>query len=113
MKQFVVIYYAPMSAMEKMHTASPEDMKKGMEAWMTWARKCGEHLIDLGSPLGPGQDVNSSGSAPSKTEVTGFSILQADSMEQAQELLKGHPHLGWAEGCRVEIHEKMPLPKDC
>jgi hypothetical protein len=52
MKQFVVIYYAPASAMEKMKNSSPEDMKKGMEEWMKWAEKCGENLIDIGNPLG-------------------------------------------------------------
>ena len=113
MKQFVVIYYAPMSAMEKMHTASPEDMKKGMEAWMAWGQKCGEHLVDFGAPLGPGQEISTTGSSAGKTEVTGYSLLQADSMEKAEELLKGHPHLAWTDGCRIEVHEKIPLPKDC
>ncbi|GBF24368.1 hypothetical protein MnTg01_00707 [archaeon MnTg01] len=111
MKQFVVIYYAPASAMEKMQNTSPEEMKKEMEAWMTWAEKCGEHLVDLGTPLGTGQQINASGNLPSKTNVTGYSILQADNMAEAEDLLKGHPHLEWADGCQIEVHEKMPLPK--
>ena len=26
-------------------------------------------------------------------------------MEEALELLKGHPHLGWDESCEIEVHE--------
>jgi len=34
MKQFVVIYYAPISAMDQIKYANSEDMKKSMEDWM-------------------------------------------------------------------------------
>ena len=112
MKQFVVLYYAPFSAMEKMQNSSPEEMKKGMEEWMKWAEKCGEHLVDMGNPLGNGQVINPSGVSPSQKGVVGYSILQADEMSEAEDLLKGHPHLGWTDGCQIEILEKMPLPKD-
>ena len=111
MPEFIVIYYSPVSAMEKMKNASPEEMKKGMEPWMQWAEKCGAHLIDMGAPLGVGFHIDSSGTGASKTEVSGFSVLQADNMEQAKELLAGHPHLAWTDGCYIEVHEKIPLPK--
>ena len=39
--------------------------------------------------------VTKSGTAPSDKEVIGYSILQAGSMEEAVEMLKGHPHLDW------------------
>ena len=110
MTEFIVIYYSPQSAMEKMKNTSPEDMKKGMEVWMKWAEKCGEHLVDMGAPLVGGKHIDTSGNTSSKTEVSGFSILQADNMAKAEELLKDHPHLAWADGCYIEVHEKMPLP---
>ena len=34
MKKFVVIYRAPVTAVEAMAGATPEDMQKGMEPWM-------------------------------------------------------------------------------
>ncbi len=110
MKKFVVIYHAPVSATEQMANATPEDMKKGMEPWMAWAERCGDGLVDIGSPLGNGLTVTDSGSSPSDKGVAGYSILQADSMEGALALLQGHPHLGWAEGCEIEVHECLPLP---
>ena len=78
---------------------------------MTWAKKCGDQLVDLGSPLMGGQQLSlGGGSSNSNKGVTGYSILQANSMEQAKELLQGHPHLGWNAACSIEVHETMPLP---
>ena len=111
MKKFIVIYNAPASWTELMPDASPEDMKKGMESWMVWAKKCGSGLVDMGTPLGGGQKVTQSGSSPSGNNVVGYSILQAENMEAAKALLKGHPHLDWASGCEIEVHESMPMPE--
>ncbi len=113
MKKFVVIYHVPISAKEQMNSATPEEMKKGMEAWMSWAQKCGSGLVDLGTPLGASQNITKSGSSETDGDiVAGYSILQAESMEEAKEMLKGHPHLEWVDGCGIEIHECLPLP-DC
>ena len=35
---------------------------------------------------------------------------QAENMEAAKAMLMGHPHLQWAAGCEIEVHEAMPLP---
>ena len=110
MNKYIVIYHAPTSAVEQMMDATPEDMKAGMEPWMAWAKSCGDGLVDLGTPLGGGQKVTKSGSSPSDKSVTGYSILQAENMEAAQALVKGHPHLQWAAGCEIEVHESLPLP---
>lgn len=110
MKKFIVIYHASESASKRMADATPEEMKAGMEPWMAWAQRCGDGLIDIGSPLGGGQKVTASGASPSDKEVVGYSVLQAEDMKSAQALLEGHPHLGWAEGCEIEIHETFELP---
>ena len=111
MKKFIVIYHAPNSFMEKMKNASPDDHKKGMEAWMVWAKKCGSGLVDFGAPLGNSQMVGKNGSTPSKGDVVGYSVLQAENIKKVVEMLKEHPHLTWAEGCTIEVHEAMPAPK--
>ena len=36
-------------------------------------------------------------------------IIQADSLDSVQELLKDHPHLSWIGGCRIEVHEMAPM----
>ena len=110
MKNFVVIYHAPASFMEQMEHASPEEMQKGMEQWMEWAGKCGDALVDFGTPLAGGQKLRKSGSSPSDKNVAGYSILQAEDMQGAKALLEGHPHLEWTAGCEIEVHESMPPP---
>ncbi|KPK28482.1 MAG: hypothetical protein AMJ61_02200 [Desulfobacterales bacterium SG8_35_2] len=111
MKKFIVIYHAPNDAMEQTAGMSEEDQAKGMEAWMQWAKKCGDHLIDMGSPLMNGQVlIPNEQSKISNRNVAGYSILQAENMEKAKELLHGHPHLAWNADCSIEVHETMPLP---
>ena len=109
MKKFIVIYHAP-AAFKQMKNASKEEMKKSMESWMAWAKKCGSKLLDLGAPLGNGQKLSKSSSTPSKRDVVGYSILQANSMDEAKEMLKEHPHFAWAAGCEIEVHESLPMP---
>ena len=111
MKKFVVIYRQPISVMEQMKNASPEDFKKGMEPWMIWVKKIGNALVDLGSPLGNGQKLTKSGSSPSKSDISGYSILQAKNMDEAKKLLKGHPHLEWPAGSSIEVYESFPMPE--
>lgn len=110
MKKYIVIYHAPAEAMAQMADITPEQREEGMKPWMEWAARCGEQLVDLGTPLMGGLALSpGGGSAPSDKEVTGYSILQAEDMDGAVALLQGHPHLNWTGGCSIEVHESMPL----
>ncbi len=111
MKKFIVIYHAPAEALAQSAKASPEEKKKGMDAWYGWAKSCGDQLVDLGNPLCGGQKVLPGGNSEnSSREVCGYSILQAKDMDSAKALLVNHPHLSWTDGCEIEVHETMPLP---
>ena len=111
MKKFIVIYHAPIDALQQTAEASPEEAEKGMEAWMVWAQKCGDKLVDLGTPLANGLKlIPGGGSEHSERQVCGYSILQAESLEEASGLLKDHPHLGWNADCEIEVHEALDLP---
>jgi hypothetical protein len=104
MAKFLVLYRSTTSAQEQMANASPEDAKAGMDAWMAWAGRAGEALVDFGAPLGPARNVGDPAGDPS-----GFSILQADSADEISELLNDHPHLHGA-GNSIEVHEFLPPP---
>jgi hypothetical protein len=111
MKKFIVLYHAPIDAMKQTANTSQEEQAKGMELWMQWAQKCGDKLVDLGAPLTNGQHLSPDGqSKNSNKNVVGYSVLQAENMDDAKALLKGHPHLGWNAECAIEVHETMPLP---
>ena len=110
MKKFLVIYHAPEEFSAKMGEVSAEQAKEEMGKWMEWAEKCGDKLVDMGTPLANGMSVTKDGSSKSKMQVAGFSVLKAESMEEAMEMLKEHPHLMADDSCSVEVHEEMPLP---
>lgn len=89
-----------MDFLKQSANASLEEMKKGMESWMVWAQKCGDKLVDMGNPLMGGIKLNSDGSSSaSEKQVCGYSVVQAENMDEAKSLLDGHPHLNWAAEC--------------
>ncbi len=101
----MVFYYVP-------EVSSPDEDKSDiMERWMSWAESAGEGLVDMGSPLGNGAGMTLEGAVPSTRAIAGYSVLQAESMEEAQKLLEGHPHLEQSGECCMEIYESMPMPK--
>lgn len=111
MKKFIVLYHAPVDALMETANTTPEQQAEGMKAWMEWAKKCGDKLVDLGQPLTNGQALMPGGkSAPSTKQIAGYSILQAEDMEETKSLLQGHPHLAWNAACSIEVHETMPIP---
>ncbi len=110
MEKFVVLYYAPMEAMQSIATATPEEKEAGMAGWMAWKEKAGDAVIDFGSPFMPGEVCGNDGNfAPAMNEITGYSVMQASSMDALKELLKDHPHLGWWDGCKIEIKPCIPM----
>ena len=110
MKNFIVLYRAPADMMSMAAEMTPEQRTKGMEAWMDWAKGIGDGLVDMGAPLANAQLLSPDGSSvQSGTDVAGYSVLQAESMEEAKELLKGHPHLAWNAACSIEVQETMPM----
>lgn len=109
MSKYLVLYRAPASAAEQMANATPEQMQAGMEAWMTWAGRAGDALVDLGAPLGNGEQISGDGGSSAAGDVTGFSVLESDSRDAAAALLREHPHLH-TPGGSIELLEFLPLP---
>jgi hypothetical protein len=103
MTKFLVLYRAATTAAEQMAAGTPEQAQAGMEAWMAWAQRAGDAVVDLGAPLGvvePGGDAGD--------PVGGYSILQAEDAEALSKVLDGHPHT--AMGGRIEILELLSMP---
>lgn len=110
MKKFIVIYHAPAEAMEMMSNATEEQKMEGMKPWFAWKESVGDKLVDFGSPLWGGTRLLPDGTQKASTkEVTGYSILQANDLEEAKGLLSSHPHLTWTGGCDIEVHECVEM----
>jgi hypothetical protein len=109
MKKFVVLYIAEQSAQAQMDQSSPEAAAEGMKAWMDWAGRAGEGIVDLGTPLGTGKEVTATGSSEAKTGVAGYTVLQAEDLAGAEALLDGHPHL-MMPGASIQVYEALDVP---
>ena len=111
MKKYIVTYHSPPEAIAGMENVTPEEMKKGMKPWLDWAVECGDNLVDLGTPLTnglkflPGDRIDKS-----DRQVSGYSIIQANNLDEVKSLIQGHPHLGWNDECEIEVHEVIPMP---
>jgi hypothetical protein len=109
MSKFLVLYNSQMSASEVMGSSSPEEAQAGMEAWMQWAQKAGDAVVDLGSPLESRTHLESGSTSDSSNPASGYSILQADSAEAATNLLAEHPHLS-VPGNTIDLLEVLSMP---
>jgi YCII-related domain len=111
MKKFVVLYMASGPEFEKMmKNSTPEQKKKGMDAWMKWMNANKTSIVEGGAPLGKTKRVDSNGASNTKNEIGGYSVVQAESHDAATKIFgKDHPHLQMP-GAWIEIIEIMPMP---
>lgn len=109
MKRFLVLYQSTRTAEEQMAGATPEQAKAGMDAWMAWAGKASGAIVDLGAPLGGGRRLEAGSKGDGRTQVRGYSILQAASIDEVTRVLDDHPHL-MMPGASIEVLEAMPMP---
>ena len=63
MKKFMVLYMANAADFERMMKEStPEQQKKGMDAWMKWMGDNKASMVDGGAPLGKSKRIDTKGS---------------------------------------------------
>lgn len=102
MKKFMFIYRADFTDRAAMEAGmTPEAIEKMTEAWGAWGAKVGSAIVDFGSPTLPTK-------YSADQTVGGYSIMQAESLEAANALTEGHPHL--AMGGKIDIYEILPTP---
>jgi hypothetical protein len=78
-----------------------------MEAWNKWFVSIGDKVVDSGSPFGPGREISHSGTKELPHDlgaITGYTIINADSMDEAEEIAKGCPII-----TSVRVYEAMSM----
>ncbi len=87
-----------------------EEQAVVMKAWGQWLEELGEHLVDGGNPTGPvARTIHSDGmvhEGPHGEMATGYSMLKAESLDQAVSLAKGCPILDG--GGNITVYEIFP-----
>lgn len=116
MKTFLAVYLGSQnSAQHKEWLTLSEDERKmreaaGMKAWMAWGAKHGNAIEVNGGPLGKTKHISPRGIADVRNNMTGFTVIKAESHEAAARLFEGHPHFSIFPGEAVEIMEVLPIP---
>jgi hypothetical protein len=81
-----------------------------MQAWNTWMEGLGSALKDGGNPFNPGaaKTLGADGSIrDGDGTASGYSIIQADSLDTATDLAKGCPVL--EGGASVTVYETISI----
>ena len=121
MQRYIVLYLAPAGVAERFARATPEEAQQGMKLWGVWADKIGTALVDPGKPLGNAMLVTKTGITQTDSKIIGMSILQANTMDEALDMVKNHHHLhwadhdpqllDWADKCEILVLEEVPIPE--
>ena len=104
MAQYMIIYLGGDQP------ASPEEGKQHMEKYRAWLSSLGDSAVSPANPLKGTNTVNPDGTvtAGSTTSMSGYTIIEADSMEAALEIAKACPFL--EVGGSLEVSELMQMP---
>ena len=85
-----------------------EEQDQVMSAWTNWFGALGGALVDGGNPISQAKAIAPDGSVMEATSApSGYSILKADSLDEAVTLSKGCPVL--AGGAAVVVSETFPV----
>ena len=103
--KFALSYYG------KPEFKDQEECDRHMSEWGAWVKKLGKRFVDPGFPLKAPKTVSSEGvkdgNAPDR--LTGYSVVEAESIEEAVEMAKGCPHLTFGT---IDVAEIMDVKMD-
>ena len=68
------------------------EREAAMAAWGAWFGQLGPAIVEPGNPFGASTSVSASGArGTAASELTGYTVVKADSLDAAGELAKGCP----------------------
>jgi|SRR5215831_12055843 len=106
MSAYVLCYRVPKTPLrEALGQLDEAAQASRLAAWRGWFESMGERVVDRGQPIGDAHEVGNCGP---ETRVGGYSVVAADTLEEAIKLANGCPGLEWGGG--VEVGEIVELP---
>lgn len=104
MSQYLIVYLGGNQP------SSPEEGKQHMAKYMDWLKSLGESAITPANPLKNTSTVNPDGTVATggTTTMSGYTIIEADSMEAALSIAKACPFL--EVGGSLEVSELIKMP---
>ncbi len=104
MPQYVIVYLGGDQP------SSPEEGKQHFAKYKEWLSSLGDSAVSPANPLKDTSTVNSDGTVTtgSTTSMSGYTIIETDSMEAALLIAKACPFLD--TGGSLEVSELMEMP---
>lgn len=104
MTQYVIVYLGGNPP------STPEEGKQHMAKYMEWLSSLGDSAVSPANPLKNTNTVSSEGtvSSGSTTSMSGYTIIEADSMDAALVIAKACPFL--EVGGSLEVSELVKMP---
>ncbi len=90
--------------------SSPEEGQKHFAKYKAWLSALGDAAVSPANPFKDTRTVNADGTVTtgSTTSMSGYTIIEADTMEAALEMAKACPFLDI--GGSLEVSELMKMP---
>ena len=87
---------------------TPGEGQEVMQAWSTWLGGLGSSVIEMGNPFGASASVTASGVRDGgASRAGGYSVIDADSLDDATKKADGCPAL--QNGGTVEVYEAIEM----
>jgi hypothetical protein len=114
MKNFLAVYLGNPAAMSEWN-ALPENVKSerqaaGIKAWHAWVDRHRSRIVETGAPLGKTKRVSKAGIADVRNNMTAYTVVSAETHDEAAKLFENHPHFTIFPGESIEIMECLPIP---
>jgi hemolysin-activating ACP:hemolysin acyltransferase len=115
MKNFLAVFTgkpANFEAWQKLpESEQQERAARGIKAWHAWVAQHQASIVEMGAPLGRTKRIAREGISDIRNELSGFTIVRAETHEDAASLFLEHPHFTIFPGDDVQVMECMPIPK--
>ena len=114
MKTFLAVFLGTPAAMERWNALPEQERQsrgvRGVEAWHAWVDRHHAAIVDAGGPLGRTKAVSATGIADLRNAMSAYTIVRAESHDEAAQMFDGHPHFTIFPGDSVEVMEVLPIP---
>ena len=107
MATFLFTYRGQPGAAQALDALDDTTRKARLDAWYGWFESLGAHVLDMGQPVSAVRSVGESGGG---TEIGGYSLVTADSLDAAVALADGCPALRNGGGIEVAELRAIPVP---
>ena len=114
MKRYLAVFTGTTAAMARWESLPLAEQQQrqaaGVAAWKQWVVQHADAIVEMGGPLGRTKRITGEGISDVRNDLTGFTIVQAESQEAAAQMFLNHPHFAIFPGEAVEVMQVMPIP---